>query len=56
MLKFDEFLKVNHLDNQFDLDSEGNPKPWDVKEYEWRYKDEYLHYINASIEDMRYER
>ena len=55
MLKFDEYLRVNNLDNKIHEYQEGKP-PYTYDDYVYEYGKEYIRYINASLTSMKGEK
>lgn len=55
MLKFDEYLRVNNLDNKFHEYQEEKP-PYSYDDYYYEYGKEYIRYINASISSQSQEK
>ena len=55
MLKFEEYLRLNGLDNKVHEYQEGKPV-YTLDDYYYDYGKEYIHYVNACISATREEK
>lgn len=55
MLKFDEYLRVNNLDNKIH-EYQEDKAPYTYDDYLYEYGKEYIRYVNATISKQNNEK
>lgn len=56
MLRFEEYLRVNKLDNLMHEEENKSPRPYTYEDYYYRYGHQYMYYINATIAEQKNEK